>query len=360
MNNDWHFLTKESIAFGRIAIIVALCFVSYKIINFFFGVISRHLSAKHWVFNGLLNAVQKPLRFFFLLFGITVVMQEIAKKLIIIDFVWITKFEILNAIFCLAWAIVRFVFTVKHHVLKSKEKDYEDKTLVLALSQIITVIVIIVTALFVLHVMHVNIAGFLALGGIGGIAIGFASKDLLSNFFGALMIYLDKPFQVGDWICSPDKEIEGIVESIGWRQVKIVTFESRPIYVPNSIFSTIVIENPTRMTHRRLKETVSIRYQDMYLAEDVVQDIKLMLALNGKVDKTKDIIVNIVNFDGSSINIIVLCYTEERSAVGFYLARQEILLECAKIIEKYGAEIALPVRNVTLRRSGIHAISSQP
>jgi len=60
-----------------------------------------------------------------------------------------------------------------------------------------------------------SIAGALTFGGIGGIAIGFAAKDMLSNFFGGLMIYLDRPFKTGDWIRSPDREIEGVVEEIG-------------------------------------------------------------------------------------------------------------------------------------------------
>ena len=64
----------------------------------------------------------------------------------------------------------------------------------------------------------------LALGGVSGIAVGFAAKDLLANFFGALMIYLDKPFKIGDWVRSSDKEIEGIVEAIGWRQTRIRNF----------------------------------------------------------------------------------------------------------------------------------------
>ena len=57
-----------------------------------------------------------------------------------------------------------------------------------------------------------SVAGVLTFGGIGGIAIGFAAQDMLSNFFGGLMIYLDRPFKIGDWVRSPDREIEGVVE----------------------------------------------------------------------------------------------------------------------------------------------------
>ena len=337
---DWHFLITESIAYGKIVLIIIGCFVLYKLTNIIFGMITKHLSAKHWVFNGLLDAVKKPLRVLFILLGFAIITQDIAGQIGFAKIRFITKFEIINIIFCIAWASIRFVSAIKKHILHTNA-DYEDKTLALAFSQIITVIIFIIALLVILHILKINIAGLLALGGIGGVAIGFASKDLLANFFGALMIYLDKPFQVGDWICSPEKQIEGTVESIGWRQVKIMTFETRPIYVPNAVFSNIIIENPTRMTHRRMSEKICIRYQDLYLVEEILQDVRYMLSLHEKVDKNKDIILNLLNFN-EFVNISLICYVTDVKSTLFYQTRQEILLQCAKIIEKYGAQIAFP------------------
>ena len=69
--------------------------------------------------------------------------------------------------------------------------------------------------------------GVLAFGGIGGIAVGFAAKDLLPIFSG-LMVYLDRPFSVGDWVRSPEKNIEGTVEHIGWRTTVFLLSKSAP------------------------------------------------------------------------------------------------------------------------------------
>ena len=74
---------------------------------------------------------------------------------------------------------------------------------------------IITSALVVLQTMGINIAGLLAFGGVGGIAVGMAARDMIANFFGGLTVYLDQPFKVGDWIRSSEKEIEGTVEDIG-------------------------------------------------------------------------------------------------------------------------------------------------
>ena len=99
------------------------------------------------------------------------------------------------------------------------------------------------------------------------------------------MIHLDRPFKVGDWICSPDKQIEGTVEEIGWRQTRIRAFSKRPIYVPNSIFMHIVVENPSRMSHRRIYETIGIRYDDIHAIAAIVDDVKKMLMNHEEIDK---------------------------------------------------------------------------
>jgi MscS family membrane protein len=127
---------------------------------------------------------------------------------------------------------------------------------------LLRVSVIITAILVALQSLGFNISAVLAFGGIGGIAVGFAAKDLLANFFGGLMIYLDRPFSVGDWIRSPDRSIEGTVEKIGWRLTSIRTFDKRPLYIPNSMFANISVENPSRMTHRRIYETIGVRYED--------------------------------------------------------------------------------------------------
>lgn len=149
----------------------------------------------------------------------------------------------------------------------------------------------------ILDQFGVSLSGVIAFGGIGGIAIGFAAKDLLANFFGAIMLYLDRPFSVGDWIKSPDREIEGTVTHIGWRLTKIRTFESRMLYVPNSIFSNIAIENPSRMSNRRIFETIGLRYNDIQKAGVIIEKINKMLETHQDIDNKKTLMVNLNKFN---------------------------------------------------------------
>ena len=154
-----------------------------------------------------------------------------------------------------AWFINRFIYASE---LNLADKEFYDEPFdpatLSAISKLLRMSVVITTGLVIMQSFGYSVSGILAFGGIGGIAVGFAAKDLLANFFGGLMIYLDRPFAEGDWIRSPDQNIEGTVENIGWRLTRIRTFDQRPLYVPNSIFTHISVENPQRMRNRRIYE----------------------------------------------------------------------------------------------------------
>lgn len=141
-----------------------------------------------------------------------------------------------------------------HFVNRSKTlKTMSNITSIHAIVQLLKIIVLVTAILSLMRVFKMDITALVTLGGIGGVGIAFATKELLANFFGGLLIILDRPFEVGDWIRSPDKQIEGTAEHIGWRLTRIRTFDKRPRYIPNSIFLTLVVENASRMSHRRIK-----------------------------------------------------------------------------------------------------------
>jgi len=221
------------------------------------------------------------------------------------------------------------------------EKDFDVHT-VDAMSKLIRISIIITSALVMLQTLGFSVSGVLAFGGIGGIAIGFAAKDLLSNFFGGLMIYLDRPFKVGDWIRSNDREIEGTVEHIGWRLTRIRTFDKRPLYVPNSVFANISVENPSRMTNRRIYETIGIRYEDSTKMDAIVNDVKQMLQDHPEIDTNATLIVNFVSFSASSIDFFVYTFTKTTDWVRFHEVKQDVLLKIMAIIEQHKAEMAFP------------------
>ena len=149
-----------------------------------------------------------------------------------------------------------------------------------------------------------------------------------------MFVYLDRPFAVGDWVRSPDREIEGTVENIGWRVTRIRTFDKRPLYIPNSIFSQIAVENPSRMSNRRIKETIGIRYDDASKIEIIISQVKEMLKDHPDIDTAKTLIVNFNSFAPSSLDFFIYTFTKTTDWIKFHEVKQKILLQVIKIIEE--------------------------
>jgi MscS family membrane protein len=226
-----------------------------------------------------------------------------------------------------------------------------DKTTAHALGKLLRLVVIITAGLVILQTLGYSISGVLAMGGVGGIAVGFAAKDLLANFFGGLIVYLDRPFAVGDWIRSPDREIEGTVEAIGWRVTVIRNFQSQPMYVPNSVFTTVIVENPSRMQNRRIYETIGLRYTDLTNMDKVVSEVETMLRRHEAIDADKTMMVNFNEFGASSLDFFIYCFTHTTSWVEFHEVKQDVMLQIADIIKANHAEIAFPTSTIHLADS---------
>ncbi|MCB1674033.1 MAG: mechanosensitive ion channel family protein [Pseudomonadales bacterium] len=256
----------------------------------------------------------------------------------------------LGIVFALSWFLYRLAINVEANVIAIHEQQdrHYDKTTAVALGKLVRLSLIITSTLVALQTLGISISGVLAFGGVGGIAIGFAARDLLANFFGALMVYWDRPFNVGDWIRSPDREIEGTVEDIGWRLTRIRTFDQRPLYVPNSVFTGIVVENPSRMANRRINETIAIRYADIDKMAAIVTDVKAMLMAHAEIDTTKTLMVNFDTFNQSSVDFFIYTFTKTTNWVEFHHIKQDVLLKIAEIVAQHGAQMAFPTTTLDL------------
>lgn len=294
--------------------------------------------------NAVVYAVRKPVHLILWLFGINLVADlayEITKYEPLEDIPLVTEIGILISI---TWFLLRLIDRAEDNILEKKTKI--ERSTADAISKLLKAVVFIVAILMVLQTFGVSVAGILAFGGVGGIAIGFAAKDLLANFFGAIMLYFDRPFVVGNWIRSPDREIEGTVEEIGWRLTRIRTFDKRPLYVPNSVFTTIAVENPSRMTHRRIKQTIGVRYDDISKVETITLDVKNMLINHPDIDENQTLIVHLDEFAAYSVNFFIYCFTHTTNWIRYYEIKQDILLKISDIIAKNEAEIAFPTQVV--------------
>ncbi len=258
---------------------------------------------------------------------------------------WLSTLKLVLVITMCVWFILRLVNNIEHHVIAQQTRD---ETTVQAISKVIRLFFIALSILTVMQSLGLSLSGLLTFGGVGGLIVGFAAKDLLSNFFGGLMIYFDRPFKVGDWVRSPDRNIEGTVERIGWRMTIIRTFDKRPLYVPNSVFSNIVVENPSRMLNRRIYETIGIRYEDSPVIGQIVEEIKRMLKSHPDIDAKQTLIVNFNGFGTSSLDIMIYSFTKTVNWIRYHEVKQDVLLKVMAIIQANKASIAYPTQTVKL------------
>ena len=313
--------------------------------------------------DAFFKAAQGPLSWFILILGLIWAVQisdgyvdMVLSSPANLDIVRQLTFIVLTMVF-----LVRFITLAEARLLDGLQSQAEgaqgrlDPTTLHALAKLTRLSVVISAVLVALPTLGIEITALLAFGGVGGIAVGFAAQDLLSNFFGGLMIYLDRPFAIGDWIRSPDREIEGTVESIGWRLTVVRTFDKRPLYVPNSVFAKLALENPSRMTNRRIYETIGIRYKDASKMGQIVLDVHAMLQEHEEVDQNQTLIVNFNGYGKSSLDFFVYTFTKTTNWVKFHQIKQDVMLRIIRIVHEHQADFAFPTTTVDGIDRLIHA-----
>ena len=298
--------------------------------------------------DALIDAMRRPLTVLIWVVGIAFAGEIVLRETGTTLFEAVDPLRDVAIIGILAWFLIRLTTNVQNNLIERHQREdiHYDRTTIEAIGRLLRASIVITAVLVALQTLGFSISGVLAFGGIGGIAVGFAAKDLLANFFGGLMVYLDRPFAVGDWIRSPDRDIEGTVEQIGWRLTRIRTFDKRPIYVPNSVFTSIAVENPQRMTHRRIYETIGIRYEDIDKMDAITREVREMLVAHPAIDESQTLMVHFNAFNASSIDFFVYTFTHTTVWTEFHRIKQEILLKIADIIAAHGAEIAYPTRTL--------------
>lgn len=341
------------------ALQIAAIFAFAMILNIFVGFILKNAEkaakkTKSMWDDSLLEAAVKPIYVFIWIAAI-----KLAVDILLNNFHGISNLKTSNIALKIAivaiigWFLTRVINIISNKYIEKGTigKKEADHTTIDAISKLLKIIVFVITVLLILQNFGLSISGILAAGGIGGIAIGFAAQDLLANFFGGITIYTDKPFKVGDWIRCSEKNIEGVVEFIGWRHTRIRSFSKNPIYVPNAIFTNAVVENPSRMTNRRINETIGLRYMDMKKISNVTKKVQEYIDNHEKIDHEQNNIINFTAFSASTLDLSLMAFTKITDIIEFKILKQEIMLKIAEIVEEEGADMAFETRTLYIEKS---------
>ncbi|UII21066.1 mechanosensitive ion channel family protein [Fulvivirga ligni] len=232
--------------------------------------------------------------------------------------------------------------------LADKTESTLDDQLVPLLRKVLKTFVIIVGGLFILDNLEFDITGLIAGLSIGGLAFALAAQDTIKNFFGSLMIFVDRPFQVGDWITSGN--VDGTVEEVGFRSTRIRTFRNSLMYIPNGIITNQMIDNHGLRVYRRFMTNIALTYDTPpELIEVFVEGLKEIVKKHP--DTRKDYFeIHFNDMADSSLNVLFYIFFKVPSWSDELRARHEVLLEVVRLAEVLGVNFAFPTQTLHVER----------
>jgi MscS family membrane protein len=223
-----------------------------------------------------------------------------------------------------------------------------DEQLIPILRKSIKAFIIVVAVLIFLPAVGINITGLIASLSIGGLAIGLAAQDTLSNLFGAVAIFLDKPFRVGDRIQLD--AIDGTVETIGLRSTRVRNADGHLITVPNKTMGNATITNVARRPNIRTLMNIGLTYDTP--AGRVRRAAEILREVYRRHPKTQDVWISFNKFGDFALNVQVVHWWGDTDYQGYLAGMQELNLEIKERFDAEGLAFAFPTQTLHLRQDG--------
>jgi MscS family membrane protein len=242
------------------------------------------------------------------------------------------------------WLIVRTVDAiVEEYVMpfvERSESDLDDQLMPL-LRKVFKLILWCMGIIIGLNNAGFDVAALIAGLGIGGLALALAAQDTVKNIFGGIMVYLDKPFKIGDRIVISGHE--GFVEEIGIRSTRIRTLEGRQITIPNAQFSESPIENVSREPARKVVVNLGLTYQTSPEKMEKAMAILEEIASNNE-SVGEEVMVSFNSWGASSLGISFVYFIQPGKDI--LITQTEVNLEILKRFTAEGIDFAYPTQTI--------------
>jgi MscS family membrane protein len=247
------------------------------------------------------------------------------------------------------WLLSRLIDVLFNALMRysaATETKLDDQLIPLS-RKTLKVIIVVTGAIMIIQNMGYSVTSMIASLGVGGLALALAAKDAVANFFGSVVVFTDRPFQIGDWVEFAG--IEGFVEEVGFRTTLIRRFDQSLVTVPNATFSTAPIINHSRRPKYRIYTVIGITYEtSIDQLQDFLNRIRQLLKTHPGIDQSF-YAVNFVNFGESSLDIQIFCYTKTKEWAVYLDVQEDLFVRIMEIAEEMEIEIAFPTRAVYIR-----------
>jgi MscS family membrane protein len=328
---------------------IVLAFYASKLVDFVFRVQLKKLTAKTkstWddLLVDLVRGPVKIITFVILLhLGLRVfAWPEWAANLISNGL----KIAVAASITYVAIKIVDVGMSVWRKRMETTEDAILDSQLFPVLSKSAKVFVVVVAILVTTQNLGMNVTGLLASLSIGGLAVGLAAQDTLSNLFGAVALLADKPFRVGERVQLD--AIDGTVEAIGLRSTRIRNLDGHLVTVPNRTMANANLINVSRRPNIKTVMNIGVTYDTP--AEKVERAMQIIENIYRPHPKTSDLIISFNKFESSSLNILVVHWWDSTDFKEYLLQFQKLNLELKRRFDAEGISFAFPSQTVYVRQ----------
>lgn len=237
----------------------------------------------------------------------------------------------------------------------AKTENTLDDQLAPMATKVLKVFVVIFGILISLQNFGVNVMSVLAGLGLGGLALALAAQDTAANLFGSVMIVLDRPFRIGDYISVAG--VEGAVEEIGFRSTRIRTGTNSVVTIPNSVVAKEKIDNLQLRTQRRIKHVIGLSYDSKESEiRAFMSELETYLNNNPKIASGSPLI-RMNALGDSALQIFVQFFVLTTDWVEEMTFQQEFLFHVMKSAEKAGVEFAYPTSTQIVKLMDYQAVA---
>lgn len=297
------------------------------------------------------SAFFKPLKIFFIILGIYLAIVFLRVPLQINEQVMdiVTKaFKIISVIEIAVGLANSFTSkTILGRKLRKSLSQKMDDTVFEFVLKVTRVLIYIVAIFLVLAILEINLTGLIAGLGLGGVIVTLAAQDTAKNLFGGVVIFIDKPFVVGDWIEMDN--YEGTIEDITFRTTRIRTFENALVNIPNAIIADASVTNWSKMEKRRYKTNLCVEL------DTPLEKLELLKAKIEKMLQERESVFDdsiIVRFDqitDNGINVLIYTYTNSVDYASYLKEVEDINIKIMKILREENVELAYDTKTVYVK-----------
>jgi MscS family membrane protein len=216
--------------------------------------------------------------------------------------------------------------------------------------KLLQILIVGAAIIYILSEMDINVTALIAGLSIGALALALAAQDTVKNLIGSIMIFIDKPFQVGDWVLLDGQE--GTIIEVGFRSTRIQLLDTSIVSMPNGNVANLTIINLGVRTFRLLNVLIGVTYDTSpEKIEAFTEALKKLILEHPEIHKENSL-VHFREMGDFALKIIFRCFIPVNNIGDELRIKEQIYLEIMRIAQRLNIEFAFPSQTIYMAKDG--------